>query len=65
MQDIHIYLSQRASKADEKNAKDQIEAIYNKVKAGEDFGKLAQLYTQTPYIVPQKANCHGWLKGKL
>ena len=46
LQDIHIYLSQRASKADEKNAKDQIEAIYNKVKAGEDFGKLAQLYTQ-------------------
>ena len=32
LQDIHIYLSQRASKADEKNAKDQIEAIYNKVK---------------------------------
>ena len=64
LQDIHIYLSQRASKADEKNAKDQIEAIYNKVKAGEDFGKLAQLYTQNTLYRATKGELPWLAKGQ-
>ena len=64
LQDIHIYLSQRASKEDEKNAKDQIEAIYNKVKAGEDFGKLAQLYTQNTLYRATKGELPWLAKGQ-
>ena len=54
LQDIHINLSQRASKADEKNAKDQIEA----------FGKLAQLYTQNTLYRATKGELPWLAKGQ-
>ncbi|NJO25041.1 MAG: hypothetical protein HC867_03480 [Bacteroidia bacterium] len=51
----YVTISKPATKEDSAIAKQKIQEVYNKLKAGEDFGKVATEYSADPDVKPIKA----------